>query len=68
MKQAVYFYRENDYNVPIAVVYYDDVKMALTLTEEVAERLKTNHPQCEDNLYVLAEGMVFKLKYWAVEM
>ena len=68
MKQAVYFYRENDYSVAIGLgKSNDDVGRLLALTKEEMEHFNTEHPQSKDNLYALVDGVVFKIKHAVVE-
>ena len=68
MKHVVYFYKENDYNVAIGFGESNgDLGKILTLTTEEMTSFYTEHPQCENNLFVLMDGMIFKIKHPVIE-
>lgn len=61
LKQAVYFYKENTHNIPISIASYNDVKMVVFPSNEELEHISTKFPKAKGNLYVLVDGVTFKL-------
>lgn len=64
MKDAIYFYKEDGENNIVLVSSYNegDVKGVIFKTPVILERIINDFPKAKDNLYVLIDGVVFKLK------
>lgn len=62
LKQAVYFFRENEENIAVFVADYNDVKQVLFVSVERLERINREFPKTKNNLYVLIDGVIFKLE------
>ena len=62
LKQAVYFFKENEENIAVFVADYNDVKQVLFISGERLERINREFPKRKGNLYVLMDGVIFKLE------
>ena len=61
MKQAIYFLKEEANNIPVSVATYNDVRSVVFPSKEESELIRESFPKAPGNLYVLVEGVVFKL-------
>lgn len=62
VKQAIYFYKENKNNIAIVVNDYNDIKTVIFPSSEELELIRSKFPKTKENLYVLVDGVIFKLK------
>ena len=64
MKDAIYFYKEDGENIVVMVSEYQEgnVKGVFFKLGDSLERIIRDFPKAKGNLYVLIDGVIFKLK------
>lgn len=57
----IYYYKENGNNIPIMSCSTNDVSLLAYLPEEELEEIYRQFPLAKNNLYVLIDGVEFKM-------